>query len=156
MSDRLTPRLSSSQDYTPGDMILKPPPLTDFTERVSSFIALYLRAIKSQMCRVLSRKKRLTAFITLHVPNRMLVTLRSDKADDRIKAAILQRQLAEQRLMQADRYVGKIQSLIRWSGFTFCLNSTSTSCPSESPSIEISGDEYQISVDGVAISVLLD
>ncbi|KAF8868600.1 hypothetical protein BD779DRAFT_1481168 [Infundibulicybe gibba] len=75
---------ASSQDYTPGDMIPKPPPLTDFTER----------SIESQ------EEADYLHHAACAQQNACYIEIR--QADDRIKAAILQRQLAEQRLMQAD------------------------------------------------------
>ncbi|KAF8889828.1 hypothetical protein BD779DRAFT_1469569 [Infundibulicybe gibba] len=71
------------------------------------------------------------------------------KAKARVNAAVLRYQRAKRRGLLADRYVGKIRSLIRRSGFLRPpLDSTLARRPR--PPIEIAGAEHRISVADVS------
>ncbi|KAF8880393.1 hypothetical protein BD779DRAFT_1675910 [Infundibulicybe gibba] len=77
------------------------------------------------------------------------------EAEAQISAAILRRQRAEEKLFQADRYVGKIRSLIHRTGFSCCPPDSTLARPPPLP-VEIYGAERRISVGDIEISILLD
>ncbi|KAF8869346.1 hypothetical protein BD779DRAFT_1480067 [Infundibulicybe gibba] len=61
------------------------------------------------------------------------------EAEAQISAAILRRQRAEEKLFQADRYIGKIRSLIHRTGFSCCPPDSTLARPPPLP-VEIYGD----------------